>query len=656
MTQLSAFNINQIHAFYELADIILINLDRQGLIADINPKGAALLGWSRHELIGKDWFETCLPQRDITTIRQVFNRYIDGDTEQNEYFQNVVITRESEEKTLSWHNMPWRNDRGDIVGTYSIGIDITRRIIAEEKEKALGSILEHSFSEILIADSHSLTLLHANASALKNLGFPLQQIKTMGLLDIVHGKDKEEIKHCIRSLKETEQDIIALDSFFVRQDGSTYPAEVHLQLNHYGKLLSVVAISRDVAARREAQRALLASELRYRAIFNAAAEAIITCELDGTITTLNYAAEKIFGFRAEQLVHENLKQLLPALMDQLNNDFVENSGSKESKDSIGARRGDDSQDEKNTLLESVGLHSDGTIIPVEISISTVAAEPLHFFMIIVRDLTESKRAEKQLISREEEMKQLREQLLHMDRLHIVNEMASGIAHEVNQPLTAISNYASVCLKLLGKPHIDAEKVKIAAGQINQQAQRAGEIIRMLRNFMKKHSSKYVRVDMVKLVDETIELYRNNFVRQDIQIRVQVKTRPLYVEADSIQIQQVLLNLLNNSIDVLTASEQPLKTISVVIGQISQQAVRVSIRDNGVGVPEAMREKLFEPFTTTKTNGLGLGLSICRSVITGHGGELQYNPDYKEGAEFYFDLPIVDLAINQDVSQVDEAIF
>ena len=386
-----------------------------------------------------------------------------------------------------------------------------------------------------------------------------------------------------------------------------------------------VDVTRSIAAESGEQ----ATAAKYSAIVDTAADAIITSDSRGIITSFNKAAEKYFGYQREEILGKNIALLTPEPHRSQHDQYIRNYVETGIKKIIGIGR------------EVVGRRKDGSEFPIELAVTEAKVGTDRIFAAIIRDITERKHAAAQLMSRSLELQQLQEQLLHMDRLHIVDEMASGIAHEINQPLTAIINYASSGMRLVGDGTLNSQSVLDVIGRIDQQARRAADIVRMLRNMMKKRPANYERVDLIQLIEDAIELLSLlNANTDDILITKEWPGSAVMVEADAVQVQQVIINLINNSLDALSNHPVDNKNIHLKITVQSKEKVRLSVRDNGPGVAPDDRAHLFEPFFSTKMDGLGLGLSICRSVASEHGGELHYNAQCQDGSEFFFDLPVI----------------
>jgi two-component system sensor kinase FixL len=250
----------------------------------------------------------------------------------------------------------------------------------------------------------------------------------------------------------------------------------------------------------------------------------------------------------------------------------------------------------------------------------------------LHDITEQKRLEL-------EARHQVDRLGHVARLSTMGEMATGLAHEINQPLTAIATYSQALLRLLDQPNsLSNEELKDTIQQISVQALRAGEVIRRLRALIKDQGTKSERINLNALTQDLLMLARADALNSDVQIELKCCEAITDVLADPIQIQQVLLNLVRNAIDA-TVEAKPAARHICIQTHVGDDTVEVAVSDHGGGVDPWNLEQIFDPFFTTKSHGTGLGLPISRSILRAHGGKLAYRPTPGGGATFYFELPL-----------------
>jgi two-component system, LuxR family, sensor kinase FixL len=372
--------------------------------------------------------------------------------------------------------------------------------------------------------------------------------------------------------------------------------------------------------------ALQEREARLQSILETAPDAIIVIDDRGTIESYSSAAERLFGFTAEEAIGRNVNILMPSPYRERHDGYLRHYLDTGERRIIGIGR------------VVVGQRKDGTIFPMELAVGEVVASGRRLFTGFIRDLTE-----RQL--NESRMQELQAELLHISRLSDVGQMASAIAHELNQPLTAILNYVQAARRILQTkglpiPPKAADAMDKAVGQ----AGRASAIVQNLRNFIQKGDTERSVEDLNKVVGEATALGLVGAKETGISVRVELSGEPLSVFIDKVQIQQVVFNLVRNSIEAMGEAAPPRNLLVTTLGAhaaADETMAEVSVSDTGPGLAPKIQAQLFQPFQTTKPKGMGLGLSICRSIVDAHGGRLHATPNPDRGVTFHFTLPLVD---------------
>jgi len=372
------------------------------------------------------------------------------------------------------------------------------------------------------------------------------------------------------------------------------------------------------------KQALRTREKKLDAIVASAVDGIVTIDASGLITTFNAAAERIFGYNEEEVLGRNISILMPPPHHDRHNDYINRYLETGESTIIGVGR------------EVEGRHKDGSVFPLQLSVTEFTIGRMRCFTGIIRDLTEQKRNEREQRARLDE-------LSHVSRLCLMGEMASGLAHELNQPLTAIASYLQACQRLIDAGSL--EKLKQALNSAERQALLAGEIIRRMRAFVSKRQTVIVPTNINALIKEAVGLCEANCRQNSVLLDLKLAEPLPDVCVDSIQIEQVLLNLIRNSIEAM--AEMPtdadrrlvIETASCAESQIQ---IQVTLKDTGPGLVADQVAHIFKPFHTTKPKGMGMGLSISRSIIEAHGGRLWVDADREAGAAFHFTLPIADV--------------
>jgi signal transduction histidine kinase len=253
------------------------------------------------------------------------------------------------------------------------------------------------------------------------------------------------------------------------------------------------------------------------------------------------------------------------------------------------------------------------------------------------------RASRRLEEARVEAGQYRERLAHLVRVHTVGEMSTSIAHEINQPLVAIENYALAARRwLTSSDAIDTKTVDELLDKIGRQAARAGDVLQRLRSMLKKHEPQMIELDLGRVVSETMKLVAIGGRWTDPHVEVVVAPGLPPVLADEIQIQQVVLNLAHNALEAMEDAGVGRPCLRLDVRHSGQSDLVVRVVDNGPGVPPEEAERIFEPFYSTKDSGLGMGLAICRAIVVAHGGALSFGPNPDGGAVFQFTLPAADV--------------
>lgn len=361
-------------------------------------------------------------------------------------------------------------------------------------------------------------------------------------------------------------------------------------------------------------------ESAFDALMDAAVDAIIIIDDKGAIQHFNRAAEKMFGHLEAEVAGRNVNLLMPEPYRSSHDSHLVRYFTTGQAEVIGRGR------------EVKGLNKDGDTFPLFLSIGEIKHEGGNHFVGIIKDLSE-------VHATQEQVRTLEEQLLHADRLVILGELTAGIAHEINQPLTAIAAYADAGRKIIDR-HEEAprEDMHSICERIGEQSRRAAEVVQRLRKLVRSGAVSKARNDINQIIRHTLLLFEFEAKRSEIELMFNPleSLKPLYV--DEIQIQQIMVNLVKNSIDAITQDGRQDGRIEINIKKIASDVV-ISVTDNGPGVPELDRKRLFESFFTTKPKGVGLGLSICKTIAIAHGGILQYSQPAAGGSRFTLSLPL-----------------
>jgi two-component system sensor kinase FixL len=367
--------------------------------------------------------------------------------------------------------------------------------------------------------------------------------------------------------------------------------------------------------------ALQRRETHLQSVLDTVPDATIVIESDGTMTSFNRAAVRQFGYQPDEVLGQNVKMLMPAPYREQHDGYLHRYLSTGEKRIIGIDR------------VVVGRRKDGSTFPMTLAVGETRNDDKTYFTGFIRDLTERQESEARLHEAQGE-------LARLARLNELGEMASTLAHELNQPLSAIANYVQGCVRLLAQtPSPASEQMRKALEETAKQSLRAGEIIRHLREFTTRGDTDKGPEDVKKLIEEAGALALVGSRERGVRTEFEFAPSSDLVLADRVQIQQVLTNLMRNAMEAMRESDR--RELLVRTSPDGDRAIRVEVQDTGPGISEEIADRLFQPFVTTKAGGMGIGLSISRRIIQSHGSDLQYRRNEAGGASFSFSLPIVE---------------
>jgi two-component system, LuxR family, sensor kinase FixL len=369
-----------------------------------------------------------------------------------------------------------------------------------------------------------------------------------------------------------------------------------------------------------------------QALLDTAVDAVVMIDHRGTVSAFNRSAERLFGYSTDEVVGKNVNVLMPAPWRAEHDSYLERYARTGIPHIIGVGR------------DVEGQRKDGSRFPAFLSVGRIADSDPPRFVGFVRDVTterlalasiqaerdhaESRRRE------EQEARRLQERLTHVSRMATMGEMAAGIAHELNQPLSAIATYARACERFLNSAQPDLPETLSSLAEISVEAMRAGEMIRRLRQLVSSHPSDRVPTQLNVLVRDLGVLMQADARVHRTQIDFELEPSLPLVHADQAQLQQMVLSLVRNAIEALTDAGATGRKILIRTARAQDGRIELSVCDNGPGVAADRVDRLFMPFVTTKTRGTGLGLAIGQTIAQAHGATLAYRANEPAGACFY----------------------
>ncbi|WHS95877.1 oxygen sensor histidine kinase FixL (plasmid) [Sinorhizobium kummerowiae] len=387
-------------------------------------------------------------------------------------------------------------------------------------------------------------------------------------------------------------------------------------------VLLIVALGEVLEAARRAidrtEDVVRARDAHLRSILDTVPDATVVSATDGTIVSFNAAAVRQFGYAEEEVIGQNLRILMPEPYRHEHDGYLQRYMATGEKRIIGIDR------------VVSGQRKDGSTFPMKLAVGEMRSGGERFFTGFIRDLTEREESAARL-------EQIQAELARLARLNEMGEMASTLAHELNQPLSAIANYSHGCTRLLrDMDDAVATRIREALEEVASQSLRAGQIIKHLREFVTKGETEKAPEDIRKLVEEAAALALVGSREQGVRTVFEYLPGAEMVLVDRIQVQQVLINLMRNAIEAMRHVDRRELTIRTMPADPGE--VAVVVEDTGGGIPEEVAGQLFKPFVTTKASGMGIGLSISKRIVEAHGGEMTVSKNEAGGATFRFTLP------------------
>jgi two-component system sensor kinase FixL len=409
------------------------------------------------------------------------------------------------------------------------------------------------------------------------------------------------------------------DGWRLRKSGSEFLAHITLTAlyDEAGALRGYGKVVRDVTDQRAAERMLGANAAHVQSILSTVPDAMIVIDEQGLILSFSRAAERLFGYAAAEVIGVNVSLLMPSPDRERHDAYIARYIITGERRIIGLGR------------VVTGRRRDGSTFPMELSVGEARTRDQRVFTGFVRDLTDKQQTEARI-------EELRSGLIHVARVSAMGTMASTLAHELNQPITAVANYMEAVRDLLATPDPDdLPMIREALDDAAKEAIRAGQIVRRLREFVARGEVEKSVEDLPALIAEAANLAIIGAREKGIEIAYETDPAATPVLVDKIQIQQVVINLMRNAIEAMDGAPERRLTVRTV--PIGPDGVRVTVADTGPGVAPEIADNLFRAFNSTKSEGMGLGLSICRTIVEANGGRIWMERGAAGGSEFNFTL-------------------
>jgi two-component system sensor kinase FixL len=484
----------------------------------------------------------------------------------------------------------------------------------------LAAIVESS-EDAIISETLEGIITSWNGAAERIFGYTAAEMIGQPITTLATPRSSDEIQYILEAIGRGER-LEHYETERQRKDGQVIQVALTVSpiRDQAGRIIGASKISRDITEAKRADSALIENEALLRSILDTVPDGMVVIDEQGLIQSFSATAERMFGYAAAEVCGRNVSVLMPSPYRENHDAYITRFLTTGERRIIGLGR------------VVTGQRNNGSVFPLELSVGEVNSDGRRLFTGFVRDLTERQETQHRL-------QELQSELTHVSRLTEMGQMASALAHEINQPLTAATNYLEVARRLVVRNEADA--AGRAAGIVENaaaQVVRATQIIRRLRDFVRKGESER-RVEPVgKMIEEAAALALIGVRDSGVNVKLQIAPNLPDVSVDKIQVQQVVVNLVRNAIEAMVQCDRRELTVSAV--PTEEGAIEVAVADTGTGIAPEIAERLFQPFVTTKPQGMGVGLSICRSIVETHGGELRAELNPGGGTIFRFSLPPV----------------
>jgi two-component system, LuxR family, sensor kinase FixL len=487
---------------------------------------------------------------------------------------------------------------------------------SESKTSRLAAIVASS-DDAIIGETLDGIVTDWNAGAEAILGYTAAEAIGQPLSILLPGQEAE-MRQMLARIAVGER-VEHFETRRRRKDGTI----IHVSLtispvwDEAGRLIGASKVARDISATKRSQAELEAREAHLRSVLDSIPDAMIVIDHTGVVQSFSAAAERLFGYAANEAIGQNVRILMPSPYREQHDSYLSRYLATGEKRVIGRGR------------VVLGMRKDGSTFPMELAVGEMLSGNNRSFTGFVRDLTERQATQQRL-------QDMQAELVHMSRFTAMGEMASTLAHELNQPLTAVASYLNGCRRLLdGTQSVHNLMLRDGIDRAADQALRAGQIIRRLRQFVARGESERNVESLPRLIEEASALALVGVKQTGVAVSLDFDPRAEWVLADKVQIQQVILNLIRNAVEAMLESER--RELSISTAGQSSEMVEIRVADTGAGIAPEILAQLFHPFVTSKPNGMGVGLSISRTIIESHGGKLWAEPNPGGGTIFRLTL-------------------
>jgi PAS domain S-box-containing protein len=618
--EIASEKLSIMEKFFNFSLDMLCVADFDGNFREINAAFENTLGYSREELLRTPFLEFVHPEDKMATLDAMKQLQI-GD--KVHHFENRYLCNDGSYKWLSWNSVSVVEDRIE----YAVARDITEQKANQQKltyqRDLFDSVLATVPASIFWKDRNSV-FLGANEQFARDAGVQ-STAEIIGKSDYDFSWTKEEAdfyRQCDQKVMDTGEPMLDIEETQQQANGK----EVTLVTNKVpirdasGRIYGMLGVYMDITKRKQAEMALTLSEQLFRTVFNSSNQFVGILNPEGMLLDANQAALDAVGLKKEDVVGRPFWDIYcwsySADVQGRVKDAIRNA----------------SHGELVHYVENLLFRGD-EIRTIDNTFKPVVSEQGETILIIPEgwDITEIRKAE-------EERQQHQLEMSHIARLSIAGEMAAGMAHELNQPLTAIMSYCEAAASLVKSPAPSPKQLCEVLEESVKQAHRASDIIKNFRNLVSKSDNQIELLDLDETIRDILLLLKIEVQKNNVLVEHYPSSLPCKAMANKIQIQQVLINMVWNSIEAIKNAKITEGRVVLRTRLLPSSSIEVTVTDNGPGIDAEIADKLFFPFQTSKHSGMGIGLSLSRRIIENHGGRLWVDRDYRNGALFGFELP------------------
>jgi len=481
----------------------------------------------------------------------------------------------------------------------------------------LAAIVQSSEDAIISKDLDGI-VTSWNSAAERIFGYTADEMIGRSIAILATPATADEMPHILETVGRGER-VDHYETERRRKDGQIIAVALTISpvRDDTGRIVGASKIARDITTLKLDADELIKREALLGSILETVPDAMVVIDERGMVQSFSVAAERMFGYTASEVCGGNVSILMPMSYREHHNSYIARFLATGERRVIGRGR------------VVSGRRKDGSEFPLELAIGELHWDGRQMFTGFLRDLTERQQTQRRL-------QEVQADLAHVSRLTELGQMASALAHEVNQPLAAATNYLEAGQVLLARDNRPAtERARGVFDKAAEQVERATQLVRRLREFSRKGESERRPEPIGKLIDEATALALIGARDSGIKVQLHIAPQLPNVAVDRIQVQQVIVNLVRNAVE---AMESERRELTVSAAPDGDGRVAIQIADTGPGLAPEVAERLFQPFVTTKPQGMGIGLSICRSIIEAYGGELHAKPNSGGGTVFAFSLP------------------